>query len=113
MIIFGGIQTVHVARLRNHWDNQLYVTADLKDVLQHALAQGQCAMACIVNVAKAEDGAMTVLVECVSCGADKRSWKPPDYIQGSTPEFVRSALASLRLTREVRTRLRSEFGINM
>ena len=34
----GAIQSVHVARLRFYTDSQLHITAELKDVFQHAYA---------------------------------------------------------------------------
>ena len=43
----------------------VYVTADVKDVFQHAFNQGQFQMAGIVRVAEAEDRSLIVLVDWV------------------------------------------------
>ena len=54
-IVSGRVQTAHVARLRFHADSQLNVTAEIKDVFQHAFNQGKFQMAGIVRVAEADD----------------------------------------------------------
>ena len=64
-IVSGRVQTAHVARLRFYADSQLNVTADVKDVFQHAYNQGQFQMAGIVRVAEAEDRSLIVLVDWV------------------------------------------------
>ena len=46
-------------------DSQLNVTADVKDVFQHAFNQGQFQMAGSVRVAEAEDRSLIVLVDWV------------------------------------------------
>lgn len=53
-ITVSGTLTVHVPRLQLYSNSQLDVTADLKDVQKHAWAQGQCAIASIVSITKAE-----------------------------------------------------------
>ena len=40
-VVLGRFHTAHVARLRFYADSQLNVTADMKDVFQHAFNQGQ------------------------------------------------------------------------
>ena len=40
-IVSGRVRPTHVARLRFYTDSQLNVTADVKDVFQHAFNQGQ------------------------------------------------------------------------
>ena len=54
-IVSGRVDTAHVARLRFYADSQLNVTADVKNVFQHAFNQGQFQMAGVVRVAEADD----------------------------------------------------------
>ena len=56
--------------------SQLDVTADVKDVLQHAYKKGQFQMAGIVRVAEAEDRSLIVLVEWVGFEVEERTWEP-------------------------------------
>ena len=74
-IVSGRVQTAHVTRLRFHTDSQLNVTADVKDVFQHAFNQGQFQMAGIVRVAEAEDRSLIVLVDWVGLEVEERTWE--------------------------------------
>ena len=51
-IVSGRVHTAHVARLRFYPDSQLNVTADVKNVFQHAFSQGHFQMAGVVRVAE-------------------------------------------------------------
>ena len=73
-IVSGRVHTAHVARLRFYADSQLNVTADVKNVFQHAFNQGQCQMAGIVRVAEADDRSLIVLVDWDGFEVDERTW---------------------------------------
>ena len=75
-IVSGRVHTAHVARLRFYADSQLNVTADVKNVLQHAFNQGQFQIAGVVRVAKADDRSLIVLVDWVGFEVDERTWEP-------------------------------------
>ena len=66
----------HVARLRFYADSQLNVTADVKNVFQHAFNQGQFQMAGVVRVAEADDRSLIVFVDWVGFEVDERTWEP-------------------------------------
>ena len=72
--MLGCFHTAHVARLRFDADSQLNVTADVKDVFQHAFNQGQFKMAGIVRVAEAENCSLIVLVDWVGFEVEERTW---------------------------------------
>ena len=46
-IISGKVHTAHVALLRFYADADLSITAEIKDVVQHSYAQGECRMNCL------------------------------------------------------------------
>ena len=71
-IVSGSVHTAHVARLRFYADSQLNVTADVKNVFQHAFNQGQFEMAGVVPVAEA-DRSLIVLVDWVGFEVDERT----------------------------------------
>ncbi|CAN0072685.1 unnamed protein product, partial [Sphacelaria rigidula] len=75
-------------RLRFYADSQPNVTADVKDVFQHAFNQGQFQMAWIVRVAEAEDRSLIVLVDWVGFEVDERTWEPFENIFEASPEFL-------------------------
>ena len=75
-IVSGRVHTAHVARLRFYADSQLNVTADVKNVFQHAFNQGQFQIAGVVRVAKADDRSLIVLVDWVGFEVDERTWEP-------------------------------------
>ncbi|CAM9442306.1 unnamed protein product, partial [Sphacelaria rigidula] len=70
------VQIAHVARLRFYADSQLNLTADVKDVLQHAFNQGQFQIAGVVRVAEAEDRSLIVLVDWVGFEIEERTREP-------------------------------------
>ena len=100
-------------RLRFNADAQLDVTADVKDVFQHAFNQGQFQMAGIVRVAEAEDRSLIVLVERVGFEVEERTWEPLKSIFEATPEFLVKEVRKLRVMRAVAARIQREFGIQL
>ena len=95
-------------------DKELEVTAVVKEVFQHAFAQGEFEMEAIVGISEAEEGdGFDVHVEWVGFGKDESSWEPLDPILKGAPQFVRTELRKLRLTRKVRARLLTKYGIRL
>ena len=86
-VVLGRFHTAHVARLRFYADSQLNITADIKDVFQHAFNQGQFEMAGIVRVAEAEDRSLIVLVDWVGFEIEERTWEPFKNIFEVAPEI--------------------------
>ena len=112
-IVSGRVHTAHVARLRFYADSQLNVTADVKNVFQHAFNQGLFQMAGIVRVAEADDRSLIVLVDWVGFVVDERTWEPFKEIFEAAPEFLAKELRKLRVTRAIAARIKSEFGIQL
>ena len=112
-IVTGKVQTAHVARLRFYADSQLNVTADVKDVFQHAFNQGQFEMAGIARIAEADDHTLIVLVEWVGFDIEERTWEPLKDIHAAAPQFLVSQLRKLRVTRAIALRLERDFGIKL
>ena len=104
---------MHVARLRFYNDSQLNVTADAKNVFQHALNQGEFQMAGVVRVAEADDRSLIVLVDWVGFEVDERTWKPFEEIFEAAPEFLAKELRKFRATRAIAPRIKREFGIQL
>ena len=75
-IVSGRVCTAHVARVRFYADSQLNVTANVKNVIQHAFNQGQFQMAGVARVAEADDRSMIVLVDWAGVEVDERTWEP-------------------------------------
>ncbi|CAN0020155.1 unnamed protein product, partial [Sphacelaria rigidula] len=82
----------HVARLRFCADSQLTVSADVKDVFQHAFNQRKFQMAGIVRVAEAEDRSLIVLVDWVGFEVEGRTREPYKNIFEAAPEFLTKEL---------------------
>ena len=112
-IVSGRVQTAHVARLRLYADSQLNVTADIKDVFQHAFNQGQFEMAAIVRVAEAEDRSLIVLVDWVGFEIEERTWEPLKNIFEAAPDLFKKELRKMRVTRAIAARITREFGIQL
>ena len=55
-IVSGEVRDVHVARMPFYADAALVITAEPKDIFQHAFRQGEFEMAAIVDTANAENG---------------------------------------------------------
>ena len=51
-IVYGKMNTAHVARLRFYADADLNITAEIKDVLQHSHTQGECRTNALMHVAE-------------------------------------------------------------
>ena len=104
----------HVARLRYYADKELEVTAAVKEVFQYAFAQGEFGMEAIVGISEAQDGdGFDVQVEWVGFGKDESSCEPLETILKGAPQFVRTELRKLRLTRKVRARLLTKYGLRL
>ena len=112
-IVSGRVHTAHVARLRFYAYSQLNVTADVKNVFQHALNQGQLQMAGVVRVAEADDRSPIVLVDWVGFEVDERTWEPFKDIFEAAPEFLPKELRKLRVTRAIAARIKRKFGIQL
>ncbi|CAM9090613.1 unnamed protein product, partial [Hapterophycus canaliculatus] len=83
-----GAHHQHVARLHFYADSQLNVTADVKNVFQHALDQEQCQLAGVVRVAEAENRSLIVLVDWVGFEVGERTMEPFTGIFEAAPEFL-------------------------
>ena len=101
-----------MARLRFYADRYLDVSAEVKDVFQHAFNQGQFELSGIVHVAEAKDRSVMVLVDGVGFDVE-RTWEPLRKIRDAAPQFVESELKKLRLTRAVKERIQSEYGTSL
>ena len=55
-IVSGEVQEVHVARICFCADAALEITAELKEIFQHAFTQGEFEMAAVVDLATVEEG---------------------------------------------------------
>ena len=111
-IVSGEVRAVHVARLRFYADAALAITAELKEVFQHAFTQGEFEMAAIVDMSPAEDGpGFDVEVEWVGFGQEENTWEALSKIWDSAPAFVKSELRKLGLSRVVKLQLKRQYGI--
>ena len=112
-IVSGRVQTAYVARLRFHADSQLNVTADVKDVFQHAFNQGQFQMAGILRVAEAEDPTLILLVDWVGFEVEERAWEPFKNKFEAAPEFLEKELRKVRVIRSIAFHITREFVIKL
>ena len=87
-IVSGRVHTAHLARLRFYANSQLNVTADVKNVFQHAFNQGQFQMAGVVHVAESNDPSLIVLVDWVGFDVDERTREPFKEIFEAAPDFL-------------------------
>ena len=55
-IVSSKVHTAHVALLRFYADADLSITAEIKDVVQHSYAQGECRMNALMHVAEDDQG---------------------------------------------------------
>ena len=90
----GRFHTAYIARLRFYADLQLNVTADVKDVFQHAFNQGEFQMAGFVGVAETEDRSLIVLVDWVGFEVEERTWEPFKSISRPLRNFRRRRYVS-------------------
>ena len=70
-------------------------------------------MNALVHVAEDDNGAVIVLVDWDGFDADERTWEPLRKIHSSAPDFVVKELRKLRLTRALKHKLASEYGISL
>ena len=112
-IVSGKVHTAHVARLRFYADADLNITAEVKDVFQHSYAQGECRMNALMHVAEDDQGDVIVLVDWEGFDAEERTWESLREIHSSAPDFVLKKLRKLRLTRALKGKLASEYGISL
>ena len=111
-IVSGEVRDVHVARLRFYADSALAITAEVKDVFQHAFTQGEFEMAAIVDMSEAEDGpGFDVEVEWVGFDKSENTWEALSKIWDASPQFVKSELRKLGLKKAVRAQLKAQYGI--
>ena len=111
-IVSGDVRDVHVARLRFYADRALAVTAELKDVFQHAFTQGEFEMAAIVDMSEAEEGpGYDVEVEWVGFEKSENTWEALSKIWDASPQFVKSELRKLGLSKRVRAELKKQYGM--
>ena len=100
------------ARLRFYADAALAITAELKEVFQHAFTQGEFEMAAIVDMSPAEDGpGFDVEVEWVGFGQEENTWEALSKIWDSAPAFVKSELRKLVLSLVVQLQLKRQYDI--
>ena len=112
-IVSGKVHTAHVARLRFYADADLNITAEIKDVFQHSYAQGELRMNALMHVAEDDQGDVIVLVDWEDFGAEEQTWESLRKIHSSAPDFVLKELRKLRLTRPLKGKLASEYGISL
>ena len=112
-IVSGKVHTAHVARLRFYADADLNITAEVKDVFQHSYAQGECRMNALMHVAEDDQGDVIVLVDWEGFDAEECTWESLRKIHSSAPDFVLKELRKLRLTRALKGKLASEYGISV
>ena len=65
----------------------------------------------LVRVAADDHGDVIVLVDWDGFDAEERTWEPLRKIHSSAPDFVIKELRKLRLTRDLRRKLASDYGI--
>ena len=70
-------------------------------------------MAGISRVAEAEDPSLIVLVDWVSFEVEERTWEPSKSIFEAAPEYLEKEVRKLRVTRAIKARITSEFGIRL
>ena len=113
-IVSGKVHTAHVARLRFDADADLNITAEVKDVFQHSYAQGECRMNALMHVAEDDQGDVIVLVDWEGFDAEERTWESRHKIHYSAPDFLlKELLRELRLTRTLKGKLASGYGISL
>ena len=112
-IVSGKVHTGHVARLRFYADADLNITAEIKDVVQHSYAQGECRMNALMHVTEDDQGDVIVLVDWEGFDAEERKWESLRKIHSSASDFVLKELRKLRLTRALKGKLASECGISL
>ena len=62
-------------------DADLNITAEIKDVVQHSYAQGECRMNALMHVTEDDQGDVIVLVDWDCFNAEQRTWESPRKIR--------------------------------
>ena len=83
-------------------DADLNITAEIKDVVQHSYAQGECRMNALMHVTEDDQGDVIVLVDWEGFDAEERKWESLRKIHSSASDFVLKELRKLRLTRALK-----------
>ena len=84
----GKVHTAHVARLGFYADADLNITAEIKDVIHHSYAQGECRMNVLMHVAEDDQGDVIVWVDWEGFDREERTWEFLRRIHSSAPDFV-------------------------
>ena len=69
-------------------------------------------MNALIHVEEDDQGDVIVLVDWEGFDAEERTWESLRKIHSSTPDFVLKELRKLRLTRALKRKLASEYGIS-
>ena len=112
-IFSGKLHTAHIARLRFYADADLSITAEIKDVFQHSYTQGECRMNALMHVAEDDQGDVIVFVDWEDFDAEERTWESLRKIHSSAPDFALKEHRKLRLTRALKGKLASVYGISL
>ena len=107
------MRTAHVARLRSYADADLNITAEIKDVFQYSYAQGECRMHALMHVAEDNQGDVIVSVDWEGFDAEESTRESVRKIHSSAPDFVFKELRKLLLTRALKGKLASDYGISL
>ena len=67
----------------------------------------------VVRVAEADDRSLIVLVDWVGFEVDERPWEPFKEIFEGAHEFLAKESRTLRVTRAIAARIKSEFRIQL
>ena len=70
-------------------------------------------MNALMHVAEDDQGDVIVLVDWEGFDAEERTWESLRKIHSSAPDFVLKELRKLRLTRALKGKLASEYGISL
>ena len=112
-IVSGEVRDVHVARMPFYADAALVITAEPKDIFQHAFRQGEFEMAAIVDTANAENGSgFEMGAEWVKFDKEN-TWEDLAKMWDAAPDFVKSELRKLGLKGGVRSQLKQQYGITL
>ena len=88
--------------------------AEIKYVFQHSYAQGKYRMNALMHVAEDDQGDVFVLVDWEGFDAEERTWESRHKIHYSAPDFLlKELLRKLRLTRALKGKLASGYGISL
>ena len=113
-IVTAGIKDMVVARLRFYADKDLEMTVVLKDMFQHAFANGEFEMGEIIVTSKAKDGqGFDVMLDWIGSDEGQSLREQLANVWDGAPQFVKSELLKLRLDQAVRSHLQTFYGITL